>query len=198
MTTILDQAYAAFASYGAPGMLALLLVVVFLDAIVIPLGPELLAIAIFATDMRLDWAIPIVAVVAVGQVGGTTLLYLVGKHPTLLPNYVKKVMIRYRSSLLIKDEKIIFVNCFVPILPFLGAFVAVSNWNYAKAMSLVVLGGVLKYSLFLSMSRSFHYLFETGIAQAASLITVLCLLVVSGVYAFRKRKLFVPDGPATR
>ncbi len=196
--TILDQLFAAFASYGPPGMLTLLLVVVFLDAIVIPLGPELLAIAIFSTDMRLAWAAPIVAVVAVGQVGGTTLLYLVGRQPNLLPNYVRRVMIKYKSSLLIKDEKIVFVNCFVPILPFLGAFVAVSNWRYTKAMALVVLGGVLKYSLFLSMSRSFHYLFETGIAQIASILTVLCLLVVSGIYAFRKRKLFVPDGPIAK
>ena len=196
--TILDQAYGAFASYGPPGMLALLLVVVFLDAIVIPLGPELLAIAIFSTDMRLAWAVPIVATVAVGQVGGTTLLYLVGRHPTLLPDYVRRVMVKYRSSLLIKDEKIIFVNCFVPILPFLGAFVAVSNWNYTKAMSLVVLGGVLKYSVFLAMSRSFHYLFESGVAQAASLLTVLCLLVASGVYAFRRRKLLGPDRPIAK
>jgi len=134
----------------------------------------------------------------VGQVGGTTLLYLVGRHPTLLPDYVRRVMVKYRSSLLIKDEKIIFVNCFVPILPFLGAFVAVSNWNYTKAMSLVVLGGVLKYSVFLTMSRSFHYLFETGVAQAASLLTVLCLLVASGVYAFRRRKLLAPDRPIAK
>lgn len=192
---IFDQIWGAFASYGPPGMLVGLLVIVFLDAIVIPLGPELLAIAIFSIDMRLEWALPIVAVVAIGQVSGTTLLYLVGRHPTLLPHYVKKVMVRYRSSLIIKDEKIIFVNCFVPILPFLGAFVAVSKWNYGKAMSLVVLGGVLKYSLFLTLSRSFHYLFESGIAQAASLLTVLCLLVISGLYAFKKRKVLMSGGP---
>jgi len=192
--SVLDQAFAAFSSFGPIGMLVGLLVVVFVDAIVIPLGPELLAIAVFSTDMDLEWGILIVAVVAVAQVGGTSLLYLVGKHPTLLPQYIKKVMIRYRSSLLIKDEKIIFVNCFVPILPFLGAFVAVSKWNYARSMSLVVLGGVIKYSLFLSLSKSFHYLFESGIAQRVSLLTVLCLLVASGLYAFTRRKAFAPGG----
>jgi membrane protein YqaA with SNARE-associated domain len=188
--SIFDQAVAAFSSYGPSGMLVGLLLVVFVDAIVIPLGPELLAIAIFSTNMGLGWAILIVAVVAIAQVGGTSLLYLVGKHPTLLPKYIKKVMIRYRSSLLIKDEKIIFVNCFVPVLPFLGAFVAVSKWNYTKSMSLVVLGGVIKYSLFLGLSKSFHYLFASGIAQKVSLLTVLCLLVASGIYAFMRRKAF--------
>lgn len=171
-------------------MLVGLLLVVFVDAIVVPLGPELLAIAIFATSMDLGWAIMIIAVVALAQVGGTTLLYLIGKHPTLLPGYIKKVMIRYRSALLIKDEKIIFVNCFVPVLPFLGAFVAVSKWKYTRAMSFVVLGGVIKYSLFLGMSRSFHYLFASGIAQRVSLLTVLCLLVASGLFALKRRKAF--------
>jgi membrane protein YqaA with SNARE-associated domain len=191
--SIFGQAFAAFSSFGPSGMLVGLLLVVFVDAIVIPLGPELLAIAIFSTNMELWWAIVIVAVVAIAQVGGTTLLYLVGKHTNLLPKFIKKVMIRYKSALFIKDEKIVFVNCFVPVLPFLGAFMAVSKWNYRKAMSFVVLGGVIKYSLFLGLSRSFHYLFASGIAQTVSLLTVLSLLVVSGLYAIKKRKAFVTD-----
>jgi len=196
--SILDQAFAAFSSYGPSGMLIGLLLVVFVDAIVIPLGPELLAIAIFSTNMDLGWAVLIVAVVAIAQVGGTTLLYLVGKHANLLPKYVKKVMMKYKSALFIKDEKIVFVNCFVPVLPFLGAFMAVSKWNYAKSMSFVVLGGVIKYSLFLGLSRSFHYLFASGIAQKVSLLTVLCLLVASGLYAFKRRKAFGTDKVAAK
>jgi len=171
-------------------MLVGLLIVVFVDAIVIPLGPELLAIAIFSTNMDLEWAILIVAVVAIAQVGGTSFLYYVGKHTGLLPKYVKKMMIKYKSALFIKDEKIVFVNCFVPVLPFLGAFMAVSKWNYRKAMSFVVLGGVIKYSLYLGLSKSFHYLFASGIAQTVSLLTVLCLLVISGLYALKRRKAF--------
>jgi membrane protein YqaA with SNARE-associated domain len=196
--SILDQAFAAFSSYGPSGMLIGLLLVVFVDAIVIPLGPELLAIAIFSTNMDLGWAILIISVVAIAQVGGTTLLYLVGKHTNLLPKYVKKVMVKYKSALFIKDEKIVFVNCFVPVLPFLGAFMAVSKWNYAKSMSFVVLGGVIKYSLFLGLSQSFHYLFASGIAQKVSLLTVLCLLVASGLYAFKKRKAFGTDKVAAK
>jgi len=196
--SILDQAFAAFSSYGPSGMLIGLLLVVFADAIVIPLGPELLAIAIFSTNMDLGWAILIISVVAIAQVGGTTLLYLVGKHTNLLPKYVKKVMVKYKSALFIKDEKIVFVNCFVPVLPFLGAFMAVSKWNYAKSMSFVVLGGVIKYSLFLGLSRSFHYLFASGIAQKVSLLTVLCLLVASGLYALRRRKAFGTDKVAAK
>jgi len=188
--SILDQAFAAFSSYGPAGMLVGLLIVVFVDAIVIPLGPELLAIAMFSTNMDLGWAILIVAVVAIAQVGGTSFLYYVGKHTRLLPKYVKKMMIKYKSALFIKDEKIVFVNCFVPVLPFLGAFMAVSKWNYWKAMSFVVLGGVIKYSLYLGLSKSFHYLFASGIAQTVSLLTVLCLLVISGLYALKKRKAF--------
>jgi membrane protein YqaA with SNARE-associated domain len=188
--SILDQAFAAFSSYGPSGMLLGLLIIVFVDAIVIPLGPELLAIAMFSTNMDLGWGILIVAVVAIAQVGGTSFLYYVGKHTHLLPKYVKKMMMKYKSALFIKDEKIVFVNCFVPVLPFLGAFMAVSKWNFKKAMSFVVLGGVIKYSLYLGMSKSFHYLFASGIAQTVSLLTVLCLLVISGLYALKRRKAF--------
>jgi membrane protein YqaA with SNARE-associated domain len=196
--SIFDQAFAIFSSYGASGMLLGLLVIVFFDAIIVPLGPELLAIAVFSTNMDLGWGILIVAVVAIGQVGGTSFLYYVGKHTNLLPKYVKKVMIKYRSALFIKDEKIVFVNCFVPVLPFLGAFMAVSKWNFRKAMVFVVLGGVIKYSLYLGLSKSFQYLFASGIAQTVSLLTVLCLLVISGLYAIKRRKDFVTDEVAVK
>jgi membrane protein YqaA with SNARE-associated domain len=188
--SFLGDAFQAFSSYGPEGMLVGLFLVVFFDAIVIPVGPELLAIAIYSTNFDTGWAGAIVATVALGQVSGTSLLYSVGKHPRLLPRYIRNAMDRYRSSLFISDERIVFVNCFVPILPFLGAFVAVSKWDYRKSMSLVALGGVLKYSIFLSMSRTFHYLFAEGIAQRVSLLTVLVLLVASGLYAYHRRRKF--------
>jgi membrane protein YqaA with SNARE-associated domain len=188
--SILNDAFATFASYGPMGMLVGLFFVVFFDAIVVPVGPELLAIAIYSTNLDLVWAALIVATVASAQVSGTSLLYLIGQHPRLLPKYIRNVMIKYQSSLLIKDERIVFVNCFVPILPFLGAFVAISRWDYKKSMFLVALGGIIKYSLFLSMSRTFHYLFAQGIAQKASLLTVLGILVASGLYALYRRRAF--------
>ncbi len=196
--SILNEVFAAFASYGPAGMLLGLMLVVFVDAMVIPLGPELLAIAMFSTNIDPLWAVLIVGAVIVAQIAGTSFLYYVGRRPGLLPKYVKNVMIKYRSSLIINDERIIFVNCFVPILPFLGAFVAVSKWSYWKSMAFVALGGAVKYSLFLGLSGTFHYLFEKGIAQTISLLTVLALLVASGVYAVRKRKNFAhTDDDAT-
>jgi membrane protein YqaA with SNARE-associated domain len=186
--SILNDAFATFASYGPLGMLVGLFLVVFFDAIVVPVGPELLAIAIYSTNLDVVWAALIVATVASAQVSGTSLLYLIGRHPRLLPKYIRNVMIKYQSSLLIKDERMIFVNCFVPILPFLGAFVAISRWDYKKSMFLVALGGAIKYSLFLTMSRTFHYLFAQGIAQKASLLTVLGVLVASGIYALYRRR----------
>jgi membrane protein DedA with SNARE-associated domain len=188
--SILGDIFAAFVSYGPAWMLVGLFIVVFFDAIVVPLGPELLAIAIFSTNLDLAWAVLIIATVSTAQVSGTSLLYLIGRRPGLLPKRIRKVMLQYRAFLMIKNERVIFVNCFVPILPFLGAFIAISNWNYKKSMFLVALGGAIKYSLFLSMSRTFHYLFAQGIAQRASLLTVLGVLVASGLYALYRRRVF--------
>jgi membrane protein YqaA with SNARE-associated domain len=192
--SFLGDAFAAFSSFGPWGMLVGLFVVVFFDSMVIPVGPELLAIAIYSTNLDVGWAALIVATVTSAQVSGTSLLYLIGRRPKVLPKYMKNIMIKYKSSLVINDERIVFVNCFVPILPFLGAFIAVSNWDYKKSMFLVAIGGAVKYSLFLSLSRTFHYLFVQGIAQKVSLLTVLGLLVISGLYALHKRRAFERGG----
>lgn len=188
--SLLDDAFQTLSSHEPEGMLVGLFLVVFFDAIVIPIGPELLAIAIYSTNLDAGWATAIVMTVASAQICGTSTLYLVGKHPRLLPKYMRNVMNRYRSTLVISDERIVFINCFVPILPFLGAFVAVSDWSYRKSMFYVALGGAIKYSVFLSMSRTFHYLFAEGVAQKVSLLTVLGLLVASGMYAFHRRRKF--------
>ncbi len=176
---------------GPAAMLFGLFAIVFVDSIVIPIGPELLAIAVFATNIDLFWAVLIIGTVALGQVAGCTVLFLIGRHPKIMPAYLKNVMNKYRSGLLIRDERMVFLNCFVPVLPFLGAFVAVAKWDYRKSMSFVIFGGAIKYSLFLGMSSTFHTLFEQGIAQRISLMAVLALLVVSALYAYTKRKNFV-------
>jgi len=173
---------------GPGAMLIGLFAVIFFDSMVVPVGPELLAIAIFMTNISPFWGLLIVAMVACGQILGSTILYLVGQHPRIMPQYVKKMMNRYRSGLLIKDERMVFLNCFVPVLPFLGAFVAVAGWDYRKSMTYVATGGALKYSLFLGLSGTFSQLFEQGIAQRVSIIAVLCLLVASGVYGYSRRR----------
>ncbi len=196
--SILGDLFTAFASYGPYGMLAGLFVLVFFDAIVIPMGPELLAIAIYTTDLSFSWAVTIVATVLAAQMGGTTFLYLIGRRPNLVPRYIRRVMVGYKSALIIKDERIVFVNCFVPVLPFLGAFVAVSGWNLRKSLAMVALGGAIKYSLFLGLSRTFYNLFEQGIAQKVSLLTVLALLAISGAYAYGRRKVILRPAGAKK
>lgn len=196
--SVLGDVFSAFAAYGPYGMLAGLFVIVFFDAIVVPMGPELLAIAIFTTNVDIVWGATIVATVIAAQVGGTSFLYLVGKRPDLLPRYIRRVMVGYRSSLIIPDERIVLLNCFVPVLPFLGAFVAVSDWDIRKSLAMVAVGGTIKYSLFLGLSSTFYSLFESGIAQKVSLLTVLGLLIASGLFAYRRRRLFLPGGTTRR
>jgi membrane protein YqaA with SNARE-associated domain len=186
--SFLGDIFLSFTALGTVGMLVGLFWVVFFDAIVVPIGPELLAIAMYTENVSLGWAALIVVAVALGQVSGTSVLYLIGRHPRVIPHYVKHAMDKYRSSLLIKDERIVFVNCFVPILPFLGAFIAIAGWDWKKSFSYVAIGGAIKYSFYLAMSGTFHYLFEKGIAQKVSLLVVLALLVTSAVYGLTRRR----------
>jgi membrane protein YqaA with SNARE-associated domain len=191
---ILQAIFDFFQVMGPYPALVALFIIVFLDAIVFPVGPEMIAIIIFSFNPTVPWAVAILLVVAVAQVGGTSVLYWLGKNlssPKKLTGFtgrIKKIMQNYQKFLFIKDERIVLVNCFVPILPFLGAFMAVSKWSYKKCMAFVVLGGTIKYTIFLSMSVAFYEIFKSGLAWKVSIVMVFIVLCISGAYAFVKRK----------
>jgi len=194
MAGIIQGIFDFFHALGPWYSLLVLFIIVFLDAIVFPVGPELFAIVIFADNRTALWAAALLLVVASAQVGGTSFLYWLGKNmrsPKRMKGFsarIKKIMQNYQKFLFIRDERIILVNCFVPVLPFLGAFIAVSDWSYKRSMAYVAAGGALKYGVYLSLSVMFFSLFENGVAQKASLVAVLILLCISGAYAFLKRK----------
>jgi hypothetical protein len=83
----------------------------------------------------------------------------------------------------------ILLNRVAPILPFTGAFVALSGWSYRRSLFYLVLGGTLKYGLILAASNYFLIYMEKGMAADVTLVMVVVIIVLSFMTSsYRKRK----------
>jgi hypothetical protein len=137
-----------------------------------------------------DWALwsLFVLTIAAAEVLGLTTLYLVVKRIRVPPK-ISSVVDRYRRFLLLQDERMILLNRIAPILPFTGAFVALSGWSYRRSLFYLVLGGTIKYGLILAASNYFLIYMEKGMAADVTLVMVVAIIILSLIASTcRKRR----------
>ena len=192
MLSVGEALYTLFSPLGLAGWLLCTFLLFYIDAIVFPTLPELFVVLFFIAGYGTmpDWALwsLFVLVIAVAEVLGLTTLYLLVKRLRVPPK-ISKAVDRYRRFLLLQDERMILLNRAAPILPFTGAFVALSGWSYRKSLFYLVLGGTLKYGLILGASNYFLIYMEKGMAADVTLVMVLAIIVLSFVASnYRKRK----------
>ncbi len=192
MFSIGEAFYTLFSPMGLAGWLLCTFLLFYIDAIVFPTLPELFVVLFFVAGYGSmpDWALwsLFVAVIAVAEVLGLTTLYLVVKR-LRVPAKISNVVDRYRRFLLLQDERMILLNRIAPILPFTGAFVALSGWSYRRSLAYLVLGGTVKYGLILAASNYFLIYMEKGMAADVTLVMVMAIIVLSFLAsAYRKRK----------
>ncbi len=192
MFSIGEAFYTLFSPMGLAGWLLCTFLLFYIDAIVFPTVPELFVVLFFVAGYGSmpDWALwsLFVAVIAVAEVLGLTTLYLVVKR-LRVPAKISNVVDRYRRFLLLQDERMILLNRIAPILPFTGAFVALSGWSYRRSLAYLVLGGTVKYGLILAASNYFLIYMEKGMAADVTLVMVMAIIVLSFLAsAYRKRK----------
>ena len=192
MFSVGEAFYTLFSPLGLAGWLLCTFLLFYIDAIVFPTLPELFVVLFFIAGYGTmpDWALwtLFVLVIAIAEVLGLTTLYLVVKRLKVPPT-ISKVIDRYRRFLLLQDERMILLNRIAPILPFTGAFVALSGWSYRKSMFYLVLGGTLKYGLILAASNYFLIYMEKGMAADVTLVMVVAIIVLSFIASsYRKRK----------
>lgn len=178
--------YDLFQPLGANGMLVCIFLLFYIDAIIFPTLPELFTVIIYMAIPELWFAGAILIIIAVSEVLGLSTLYLVTKRINV-PARIADLMNRYRRFLIVSDERMIMVNRFAPVLPFMGAFVAVCNWSYSKAVIYTVVSGMIKYGAILSASQVFFVYFSEGTAETVTIIMVLAILAVSAVVSIRRR-----------
>ena len=101
-------------------------------------------------------------------------------------------MARWTQFLLLPDERIILVNRIAPVVPFVGAFMAVLRWSYRKSAAYILIGAATKYTLLLLLVGSLGIAFRRDVATTVTVGAVLILVSVSLASAYLVRRRATP------
>lgn len=176
-----------FSSFGIIGMLLALYLIFLIDSMIFPALPDFFILIIYSANPDFGWGIILLFIAVLASFSGNTLLYLLVKKISI-PKWIKKLMRKYSKILIMSDERILLLNRIAPVLPYTGAFIAINNWDYKKAISYIVVGGFAKFGCLLLLSGTFHALFEEGVAQNATLALIVVVIVISFILSYIKKK----------
>lgn len=205
MASVANWLSGLFAFLGPAGTLLALFFVFVVDAAVIPALPELAVVLSFlyrapGTD-PLPWAALLLAMAIGGEVVGNTVMFLWVRKLVVdrghLPKFVDRMMRGWTQMLLVRDERIILVNRIAPVVPFVGAFIAVVGWSFPKSMAYIVLGAAAKYALLLLLVGYLGVAYDPDTATLLTVGAVIVLVVVSIIASLLfRRRMAAPPGPA--
>jgi membrane protein DedA with SNARE-associated domain len=191
MVDIGQEIYHFFSGLGPLGWLAAIFILFYIDAIIFPTLPELITIIIFIAGLETmsAWILGILILITIfiAEFAGLTTLYLIVKK-IKVPKMIRRVVCTYQDFLIVKDERIILVNRIAPVLPFLGAFVAILGWSYRKSVIYTLIGGLVKYGLILLLSGWFFEFLSKGTAEQVTLAMVIGILVASFILSVIRRR----------
>lgn len=193
-----DFIYDLFHGLGPAVTLLALFLIFVIDAAIFPALPEVFAVIFFLANPLPDgsalvWGLAILCMAILGELAGNTLLYVIVRNILVkkrkMPRFLERVMKRYMDFLVVKDEKIILVNRVAPVVPMVGAFMAVCEWSYRRSISYIFFGAVAKYSFLLLLVGFFGVMYERETAQVIALVAVLVIIAISGLLslAYRRR-----------
>jgi membrane protein DedA with SNARE-associated domain len=168
-----------FAVLGDAGMLLAMAVIILVDGVGFPTIPEVWMVFIFgAHPDSFAWGAFLVLVCTMASLAGNFTLYSFVKL-VKMPHRVERIMKRYLNFIIVHDERVLLLNRAAPILPYTGAFMAVSNWNLKKCALYLLIGAMAKSSLVVVIAwLSFDNL-RAEVAPWVSLGLVLTVLLVS-------------------
>ena len=185
-----DAIIETLSQFGTVGLIAALFTIFLIDSMIFPALPDFFLLAIYATNPHNAWWGTLLFVVAVtASFAGNSLLYVLVKRFSP-PALILRAMRKYADALIFADERMLLVNRIAPVLPYTGAFIAVNNWDYRRAMTYIVLGAIAKFGVLLMLSQTFYVLFETGIAQRATFMLIISTIIISLLAsAYQRRRL---------
>jgi membrane protein DedA with SNARE-associated domain len=177
-----------FVVLGDAGMLLAMAVIILVDGVGFPTLPEVWMVFIFgAHPDSFAWGALLVLVFTLASLGGNFALYSFVKL-VKVPRRVQRIMQRYLNFIIVHDERVLLLNRAAPILPYTGAFMAVSNWNLKKCALYLFIGAMAKSSLIVVIAwLSFDNL-RAEVAPWVSLGLVLTVLLVSLIVSFIYKK----------
>lgn len=188
MINITEWLMSVFGPYGSWGILLVVFLVFFIDALIFPMLPEIFFILTCMYKATLEWGLTVLVVVSIAEAAGFLSLYLIVEH-VRVPERVKHIADKYSKFLLVHDEKMLLVNRIAPLLPFAGAFVSlIPSWEIKKALVYNVIGCYLKYGAILLFAGFFYTYFNGPTAQWVTIGFVVGMIIVCLIIAFVKKK----------
>ena len=182
-----ESIIAWFGPFGLAGALIALFLIFLLDAMVFPALPELFAVIFFLDDPSFHWGAALLITACLGEVCGNSLLYLIVKH-IRVPKFIDKVFNKYVDFLICSDERLVLINRVAPAIPFTGAFIAICNWNYKKAISYVLIGGIFKYTVLFLLVKTYNDIWTPDTARLFTIITIIIMIGLSFIASFIYKK----------
>ena len=180
--------FGLFSGMGDPGIVLCVFLLFLIDALFFPTLPELFMVLGFGANATWEFALVLLGVAIVAELVGVFTLYFVVSR-IRVPERISRIAKKYIGFLVVSDEKIILVNRVAPMIPFLGAFIAmIDTWDRRKCALYIVIGCVLKYGVILAASGFFLNYLGTDTAQSVTLVFIFAVLIVSFVASFYKKR----------
>ncbi len=205
MPSVADWLSGLFAFLGPAGTLIALFLVFVIDAAVIPALPELAVVLSFLYRAPgtepLPWALLLLLMAVGGEVVGNTIMFLWVRDLLVdrghLPRFVERLMKGWTHMLLVRDERLILLNRVAPVVPFVGAFIAVVGWSFSKSVAYIVIGAAAKYTLLLLLVGYLGVAYDPNTATLITVAAVIVLVVGSlAASLILRRRMETPPGPA--
>ena len=177
-----------FGPYGAIGIIVVIFLIFYIDAVFFPTLPEIFFIIGFMYDPTPAWGIIILITASLAEAAGlSTLYYIVEKIG--VPDRIKNIADKYADFLIVSDEKMLLINRVAPMLPFAGAFVSlIHSWTLKRALVYNFIGCYLKYGIILLFANFFYSYFGSSEAQLYTIIFVIIVMVLSIIAALVKKR----------
>ncbi len=196
MVSLDELLTALFASLGPVGSLVILLIIFALDAALFPALPEVWIVVTYTYRPEvfgpIGWAGLLLAMAVVGDVLGTSLLYVAVRRWVVLrrrmPRWLERAMKRWTSFLLVQDERVILMNRAVPVIPMVGAFIATLGWDYRRSMAYVAIGGLAKHAILLYVVFAIGLAYDVATARWITLALVVAVVGLSFLASWVRRR----------
>ncbi len=176
---------------GEVGILLSVFILFYLDAVAVPVLPEVFAVGSFVLDPTVWFAASMLLTIVVAEISGFSTLYLSVRRFGL-PKKVSKVARRYGDMLIVSDEKVILMNRIVPVLPFVGAFAALEGWDWKRCVLFTFIGCILKYGAILAIANIFYAYMTSDAAPIATIAMVVSVIGVSLALSYVRRRRMHP------
>ena len=178
-----------FADLGDAGMLMAIAVIIWIDGTAFPTLPEAWMVFIFGTHATsFWWGAAVVLVASVASLAGNFTLYYLVKTAKLLPKRVEKAMKAYTNWLILKDERLLILNRFAPLIPYTGAFIAACNWNLRKCAIYIFTSAIAKFSFYMVIFWLSYETLKDEFAPWVSLAVVAIVITASIIASVSYKK----------